>query len=183
MSNKSHENATQAKDPGSVIAYAQLMARYNLWMNERLYETCATLTDEERKRDVGAFFHSIHGTLNHILLADRSWMARFRGDSAGFASLDEELYADFSELRRERAQDDRRIMEWAAALDARDVMRPLSFRGITSPEQRTYPVWLVIAHFFNHQTHHRGQITTLLSQRGIDPGVTDLLRLPGLLDV
>jgi uncharacterized damage-inducible protein DinB len=165
-----------------VIAYAQIMARYNVWMNERLYETCASLTDEARKSDVGAFFRSIHGTLNHILLADRSWMARFRGKPATFKSLDEELYGDFAELRRERMQDDQRIIEWATALDARDVARPLSFKGITSPELHSYPFSLVVAHFFNHQTHHRGQITTLLSQCGIDPGVTDLLRLPGPLD-
>lgn len=176
-------DTSNAKDPTWVIAYAQIMARYNVWMNERLYETCATLTDEERKRDAGAFFYSIHATLNHILLADRSWMARFRGKPTTFKSLDEELYADFSELRRARAQDDQAIIEWAAALDVRDIARPLSFKGITSPELRTYPFWLVVSHFFNHQTHHRGQITTLLSQRGIDPGVTDLLRLPGLSSV
>ncbi len=102
MGNKSNNNEIHAKDPAWVIAYAQIMARYNVWMNERLYETCATLTDEARKSDVGAFFRSIHGTLNHILLADRSWMARFRGKPATFKSLDEELYGDFAELRRER---------------------------------------------------------------------------------
>ncbi len=182
MGDKANTRETHAREADGLITYAQTMARYNRWMNERLYAICATLTDEERKSDAGAFFHSIHGTLNHILLADRSWMARFAGGSVVYTSLDQELYADFSELQREREQDDNRITMWATALSVDTVMRPLSFRGITSPEVRTYPFWLVVTHFFNHQTHHRGQVTALLSQRGIDPGVTDLLRLPGLLD-
>lgn len=182
MGNKANTEEAHVKDAYGLITYAQTMARYNCWMNERLYAACATLTDEERKSDAGAFFHSIHGTLNHILLADRTWMARFAGEPVAYTSLDQELYTDFLELQREREQDDNRIIKWATALNVDNVMRALSFKGITIPEVRTYPFWLVVTHFFNHQTHHRGQVTALLSQLGIDPGVTDLLRVPGLLD-
>ncbi|MHB1565835.1 MAG: DinB family protein [Acidiferrobacter sp.] len=164
----------------SMSTYAHTMAHYNRWMNQRLYATCATLTDAERKRDVGAFFHSVHGTLNHILLADRVWMGRFAGQTPGFSSLDQELYADFATLRAERERDDDAIMAWASALSEDDFSRTLSFTGVTDPEIRSYPWGLVVIHFFNHQTHHRGQITTLLTQLGIDPGITDLLRAPGL---
>lgn len=154
------------------------MARYNRWMNERLYEQCAQIPDEERKRDVGAFFKSIHGTLNHLLLGDKIWLGRFTGESFAFTSLAQELYADFDELRAERALTDTAIIEWAGSLTAEDFKRDLSYTSVVNPKPRRYPFWFAVAHFFNHQTHHRGQLTTLLSQRGIDPGITDLIWLP-----
>jgi uncharacterized damage-inducible protein DinB len=155
--------------------YARVMAKYNTWMNERLYGLCADIPDAERKRDAGAFFKSIHGTLNHLLLGDRVWMGRFLAKPFTPKSLAEELYADFDELRRERALTDKAIRQWADALDPRAINGELKYRSIVNPADRTMPMALAIAHFFNHQTHHRGQLTTLLSQRGIDPGVTDLM--------
>src|SRR5688500_2395658 len=92
---------------------ACLLAEYNTWMNGKLYAACATLPDEERKRERGAFFHSIHGTLNHVLLADSVWMGRFDGKPFAFKSLDEELCASFDELRARRAEMDQRIDGWA----------------------------------------------------------------------
>ena len=156
------------------------MAAYNRWMNERLYECCAGIPDAERKRDAGAFFRSIHGTLNHLLVGDRIWMGRFTGKPFAVKSLAEELYADFAELRRERAATDAAIVAWAGALTESDLAGELSYTSMLKPQPRHYPMWFAVAHFFNHQTHHRGQLTTLLSQRGIDPGVTDLLWLPGM---
>jgi uncharacterized damage-inducible protein DinB len=156
------------------------MARYNQWMNERLYELCARLSDADRKRDVGAFFKSIHGTLNHLLLGDRIWMGRFTGQPLVFTSLAQELHADFDELRAERASTDRSIVAWAQSLSDADFTRELSYTSVVKPQPRRYPFWFAVAHFFNHQTHHRGQLTTLLSQRGLDPGVTDLIWLPEL---
>ena len=162
------------------------LARYNTWMNERLYALCATLSDEERKHDMGAFFRSIHGTLNHILLADRVWLHRFTGDPAlsrsldrdgnpiPFRSLDQELYADFETLRRERAKSDAHIEAWAAGFDPAQLAASFSYRS-TNGVLREHPRWQAVTHFFNHQTHHRGQVTTLLSQLGHDPGVTDLV--------
>ncbi|HET9579316.1 MAG TPA: DinB family protein [Usitatibacter sp.] len=157
--------------------YARTMARYNRWMNERLYECCARLADQERKRDAGAFFKSIHGTLNHLLLADRVWMGRFTGTTFRVKSLADELYADFAELRTERAKTDDAIDAWAATLTDAKLRGELAYTSIVNPEPRRYPLGLAVTHFFNHQTHHRGQLTTLLMQQGIDPGVTDLIWL------
>jgi uncharacterized damage-inducible protein DinB len=158
--------------------YARRMARYNRWMNERLYALCADIPDAERKRDAGAFFKSIHGTLNHLLLGDRVWMGRFVGPPFRPKSLAQELYADFGELTRERVATDEAIARWAGALGQADIDRELVYTSIVNPAERRMPMALAIAHFFNHQTHHRGQLTTLLSQRGIDPGVTDLMWMP-----
>jgi len=155
--------------------FARTMARYNRRMNERLYALCADIPDAERKRDAGAFFKSIHGTLNHLLLGDRVWMGRFLGKPFVPKSLDQELYRDFDELRAERSATDTTITEWAARLTQPVIDGELAYRSIVNPADRRMPMALAIAHFFNHQTHHRGQLTTLISQRGIDPGVTDLM--------
>ena len=155
-------------------------ARYNRWMNDKLYTLAATLSDEARKRDCGAFFKSIHGTLNHLLVADRIWLARFKGISApdgflapgGIRSLDQELYANFADLRRERALTDSELSTWVAELSSDRLATSLVF--VRHGQRLEAPLWSVVAHVFNHQTHHRGQITTLLTQQGCDPGVTDL---------
>jgi uncharacterized damage-inducible protein DinB len=158
--------------------YARTMARYNRWMNERLYECCAPVPESERKRDMGAFFKSIHGTLNHLLLADRVWMGRFVGPVFVPKSLAEELHADFGELRRERAKMDAAIVSWASMLTEERLRGELTYTSIVSPQPRRIPMALAVMHFFNHQAHHRGQLTTLLMQQGIDPGVTDLMWMP-----
>ena len=157
--------------------YALLMAEYNQWMNGRLYAGCAQLGDEERKRDRGAFFKSIHGTLNHLLVGDSVWMGRFAGPVFVPTSLAQELHADFGELRRAREAMDARILDWAGALTQEKLAADLRYTSIVNPAPRVMPMALAVAHFFNHQTHHRGQATTLLMQRGIDPGVTDLMWL------
>ncbi|MBC8021832.1 MAG: damage-inducible protein DinB [Burkholderiales bacterium] len=159
--------------------YARTMARYNVWMNGKLYELCAHLSDSQRKEDLGAFFKSIHGTLNHLLLADRIWMGRFE-NTPPFAvtSLAQELHSDFSRLRNERVAMDARITQWAASLTMDALKAELRYTSMVNPGPRRMPMWLAVAHFFNHQTHHRGQLTALLSRRGIDPGVTDLMAVP-----
>jgi len=160
--------------------YARTMAAYNRWMNARLYECCAKLSDAERKRDAGAFFKSIHGTLNHLLLGDRIWLGRFSGKPFPVKSLAQELHADFAELRSEREATDKVISSWAASLWEADLARNLGYTSISNPQPRKHPLWIGITHFFSHQVHHRGQLTTLLFQRGIDPGATDLIWLPEL---
>jgi uncharacterized damage-inducible protein DinB len=157
-------------------------ARYNRWMNDKLYALAATLGDEARKRDCGAFFKSIHGTLNHLLLADRVWLGRFQGVAVpegfmgpGVRSLDQELYADFDELRRERALTDDGLSAWVAELTPERLAAPLTY--LRRGRKEELPLWWAVAHLFNHQTHHRGQVTTLLVQQGHDPGVTDLVAL------
>src|SRR5690606_15862552 len=129
------------------------MAAYNRWMNEKLYAVCAELTDEERKADRGAFFKSIHGTLNHLLLADKVWMGWFT-DAPFFAkSYDQEVCADFAELRAQRAIMDAHIERWAATLTNERLAETLELRSPLNPRPRRYPLWLCVTHLFNHQTH------------------------------
>jgi uncharacterized damage-inducible protein DinB len=156
------------------------MAAYNRWMNERLYELCAGIPDAERKRDRGAYFRSVHGTLNHLLYGDRAWMSRFTGRDLGWQGPADELYADFGELRAARAHLDELIEGWTQRVDEEWLGRDFTYTSRIDGRTRTLPAWVLVAHMFNHQTHHRGQLTTLLSQMGIDPGVTDLAWLPEL---
>jgi uncharacterized damage-inducible protein DinB len=151
------------------------MARYNRWMNRKLYDCAAKLGDARRKEDRGAFFKSIHGTLNHLLLADNIWMGRFEGPPFAAKSLDQELHAGFEDLRHAREAMDERILDWAGRLTEETLAGELRYTSIVNPAPRKMPMGLAVVHFFNHQTHHRGQVTTLLSQCGIDPGITDLL--------
>ena len=162
------------------VEWARTLAAYNRWMNERLYALCAELPDAERKRDRGAFFRSIHGTLNHGLLGDRLWLGRFTGTPFVVASLDQELAADFAELRGERQRTDREITRWIDSLGPEPFAGTLHYTSVVNPAPRSIPLWVALTHFFNHQTHHRGQLTTLLMQAGVEPGVTDLIWLPEL---
>ena len=159
-------------------AYAREMARYNTWMNGKLYDCAASLDDAIRKQDAGAFFKSIHGTLNHILLADRVWMGRFAGPVFVPSSLADELYADFDELRRERARTDAAIEAYAASLDDAKLAETLRYTSISRPAPQAKPLGLALAHFFNHQTHHRGQVHAMLTAAGGKPDDTDLIYMP-----
>ncbi len=154
------------------------MARYNQWMNEKLYDVCGSLSDSERKSDRGLFFGSIHGTLNHLLLADRVWLGRFLGEPFEVTGLDQELFADFDELRAARAETDRLVLDWCTGLTETELAGQLHYTSISNPVPRTCPLWVAVTHLFNHQTHHRGQVTAALSQLGRDFGVTDLIALP-----
>lgn len=159
--------------------YCQTMARYNQWMNDRLYDLCAGIDDAERRRDRGAFFGSIHGTLNHLLWADHMWLHRFTGRPKPVTRIDEPVHDDFDELRAARTATDTEIHDWAATLDADWLAAPFTWASSTSKTERTQPAWLLAVHFFQHQVHHRGQLTTLLAQLGHDYGVTDLPWMPG----
>jgi len=160
--------------------YVTTMARYNAWMNESLYRVCGEMTDAERKKDRGGFFKSIHGVLNHLVLVDIYWLGWFTGNPPNFPSLDTELYADFDELRTERVRLDAEIERWAAGLTEEQLAGDVVFRSMTLKVDRKLSLWHAVIHYFNHQTHHRGQATTLLTQAGKDIGVTDLHRMPGV---
>jgi uncharacterized damage-inducible protein DinB len=160
-------------------AHAETMAEYNHWMNLKLYAVCAEVPDEQRREDRGAFFKSIHGTLNHILVGDRIWLGRFTGNSY-VAQLRQELYSDFNELRQQRETTDQQILEWSKQLTDERLSQPLRYKSASDGIERVFPQWLLVMHLFNHQTHHRGQLTTLLSQLGYDPGVTDLPWMPAV---
>ncbi len=163
--------------------YAQTMARYNRWMNEKIYAACDRLTDDERKADCGAFFRSIHSTLNHLIWADYTWLGRFAKNSPlekdyPKAASGSDIYDDWQVLKQERIAMDADILAWAATLDTDWLGRDFTWYSGLAKTNRTKPAWLLVAHMFNHQTHHRGQVTTMLSQRGIDPGDTDLMLMP-----
>lgn len=158
---------------------AQNFCRYNRWMNEKLLEGCAGLTDEARKLDRGAPFKSIHGIWNHLLLTNRLWLGRFSGIPYPARGLNDEVYSDFEELRAGFRETDAEISNLIRSMTddylANGILR---FTPISVPQPRELPVWLVVTHIFNHQTHHRGQITALMEQAGADCGITDLLMLP-----
>jgi uncharacterized damage-inducible protein DinB len=158
--------------------YCKHFARYNRWQNQTIYAACEKLTDETRKRNMGAFFKSIHATLNHILVGDRLWLSRFDGEPSGITSLDQLLYNDFDELTKQRAFTDDRADRYMASLTPERVVGILSFRRTSDGVEMSLPLEICLMQFFNHQTHHRGQITTLLMQCGVDPGITDLPRMP-----
>jgi len=152
-----------------------LFARYNHWANQTLYSAVATLPPEEIGRDRNGFFRSILGTLNHILVGDRIWLARMRGEEYGwFRSLDQTLHSDFIELREARETTDRCILDLVPALPLAGDLAYANSRG----EPCSVPRSLVLGHFFNHQTHHRGQVHGMLSQAGANPPALDLLYFP-----
>jgi uncharacterized damage-inducible protein DinB len=156
--------------------YYTVMATYNQWMNQKLYDVCGDIPDLERKSDRGAFFKSIDGTLNHILIGDLIWLGRFT-QQPFLAKLDKELYSDLSELRTERERLDLVIIDWTKNLTPSWLNETLTYTN-SSGFTRTLPHWLLTTHMFNHQTHHRGQLTTLLNQMGYKAGVTDLPAMP-----
>ncbi len=160
--------------------YCRVMARYNRWMNERLYAVCARLPDAERKLDRGAFFGSIHATLNHLLWGDRMWLGRFAGPPCTYPQFGTDMFTDFAQLSNERETTDRDLLEWAGNVSAEWLAGPLSYTSVVDGRTRRLPAAVAAVHLFNHEAHHRGQVTTLLKQAGVDPGITDLPWLPGI---
>jgi uncharacterized damage-inducible protein DinB len=156
--------------------YVRLMAAYNSEMNRRVYGASARLTDEQRRRDVGLFWKSLHGTLNHLLWGDRQWMSRFDGWPPNTVPSPQSatLIHDFDELRQERIKADNKIEAFANRIDAEWLSQDLVwFSGAAGREMRRPKPGLLV-HFFNHQTHHRGQAHAALTTHGVDPGDTDL---------
>ena len=151
------------------------LAAYNRWANRRIYNDAASLTDEVRKRPVGLFFGSVHGTLNHLLVADYIWMRRFTGEGPQPERLNQILHDDFLALRAAREAEDERILAFVTGLDGYD--RVLSYQNSTG---KTFQHGLApaLTHFFNHQAHHRGQVHAGLTIAGIrEPTPLDLLIL------
>jgi uncharacterized damage-inducible protein DinB len=153
--------------------YVRLMANYNTWMNTKVYAGAVQLSDMQRREDRGAFFKSLHGALQHIIWADNVWLGRFLGSMEDFAPDLETM--GFDEMFRRRCVLDEAILDWADKVDAAWLNQPLTWYSGLYKQNFSQPGWLVVAHFFNHQTHHRGQATNLLMQFGIDPGATDLV--------
>lgn len=166
----------------------ELMAHYNQWMNGQVYAVSAQLDEAQWHADRGAFFGSIAATLEHILVADTHWLKRFAAAFPELASLDYVravplpepvraiTFPDFARLRGEREAMDTAIVDFAREATDDLYARPLSYVNSLG-ESHAKHAGLVLRHVFNHQAHHRGQVTTLLSQLGIDVGVTDLSML------
>ena len=151
------------------------MAAYNTWANARLYDAATALTDFERKRDVKAYFTSLHGTLNHMLVTDRIWLKRLTGEGEAPAELGVTLFDQFSELREAREVEDKRLTGFVASLSEADLDQVLEYVN-TRGEEKALPVGVILTHLFNHQTHHRGQATHILRQLGVaEPPSLDLL--------
>ena len=168
--------------------FTQLMAGYNQWMNLRLYQAASSLGADQLHQDQGAFFGSVFGTLQHIAVADTIWLLRFATHPAGFASLtplqngpkptalNQPLFAHWSELQAYRQNLDAMMLAWSQEIQTAHITQPLHYVNMAGMKQ-CKALGPLLTHFFNHQTHHRGQASTLLHQFGVDVGVTDLLAL------
>jgi len=156
----------------------QTFAKYNAWMNENVYSACATIPDAQRKADMRAFFKSIHGTLNHILVGDTIWLARFKGEPLPDWSLNSIVHEDFDALWAARRAKDQDITAFAAGLTEDWLSKPFTFTSKAVNKTFTKPAHVLVMQIFNHQTHHRGQVTTLMMQCGVDPGSTDIPMMP-----
>ena len=152
-----------------------MLAAYNAWVNERLYDASARIPDGEYRRDRGAFFGSLHGTLNHLLLGDRIWMHRFTGEGEEPKELNAILYEDFSELRAHRRAEDARIDKYVAGLSEPELAGTIRYRSTRNPAEIEQLLAPLLLHFFNHQTHHRGQAHCLLTEIAGEAPSFDLL--------
>jgi uncharacterized damage-inducible protein DinB len=155
-------------------SYFLTLAHYNAWANERLYDACAQLAEAEYMRPRQAFFGSIHGALNHLLVADRVWLARIEHKPPLKVTLDQILYGDLVALRVARRAEDEHIVNIVGDISARALDQKLAYANMAGVRQQT-KLRLVLAHFFNHQTHHRGQVHDLLSQTAVKPPPLDLI--------
>jgi uncharacterized damage-inducible protein DinB len=155
---------------------ARTLAEYNRWMNRKIFAACDRLSDAARKEERRAFFHSIHGTLNHLLYGDKMWLARFTDSPKPAGTLRESwmLVDRFQDLKAERERLDQAIIDWAAGLDEAWLAGELRWFSAALNVEMVKPRGLLVAHLFNHQTHHRGQVHCMLTQTGVDPGDTDL---------
>lgn len=152
-----------------------MLAGYNAWANARLYDAAAALSDEDYRADHGAFFRSLHGTLNHLLVTDRIWMQRFTGQGEAPARLDAVLHEALPELRAAREAEDARIVAWIGSLDDDALAGRLRYRRVSSPDVIEQPLAPTLSHLFNHQTHHRGQAHVILTRLGHRDLALDLM--------
>lgn len=150
------------------------MARYNLWANALVYDACAPIDDAQRRTDMGAYFKSIHGTLNHILIGDRIWFSRFRGTPWTDYNLHGELYADFEDLRAAHKAEGEALLAWLQQVEDAALAGAFSYTTAAGGSYTT-PYGLGLTHAFNHATHHRGQVHVLIGQAGHPTPDLDLI--------
>lgn len=158
-------------------AYVRTMARYNAEMNRRLYDAAAKLTDEQRMANHGAFWGSVHGTLAHLLWGDFQWMSRFSDWPKPTVPIKQSatMFGDFAALRAKREKSDADLIAWADDVDDAWLAGDLTWYSGAAQREMHRPRGFLVAHFFNHQTHHRGQVHALLTAQGLETGDTDLM--------
>ena len=151
------------------------LARYNAWANRRLYDAAAMLSDADYRADRGAFFKSMHGTLNHLLTTDWVWMHRFTGEGPSPTTLDAIQHEQLADLRVAREAEDRRIVAYVDGLSDEQLKGTIRYRRVSTPDEFVQALAPALTHLFNHQTHHRGQAHTILCSFGRRDLVLDLL--------
>ena len=156
--------------------YVRLMARYNQWQNDSLAQAADGLSDAARRAERGAFFGSIHGTFSHLLWGDRMWMSRFSDVAKPEGGIAESprMVADWAALKAQRAAMDLKVTAWAAGCDAEALQGELTWFSGAAGREISKPLGPLVIHFFNHQTHHRGQLHAMLTAAGAKPDDTDL---------
>jgi len=155
------------------IANFQLLANFNKWTNEKIINSCKKLTETEYKKDREAFFSSIHGTLNHLLVVDRAYIFHIEGKDHGLKSLDQILYENLFQLEKARIEEDKRLVDLVNNLLEESINKEITYNGFETGKT-TYTINTILITLFNHQTHHRGQIHNMLSQAGIKPPQIDI---------
>ncbi len=165
-----------------MIEHFRLLAGFNRWANGRVYDAVAALGEADYlKTRACAFFGSIHGTLNHLLVLDRLWFGRLAAAVPAISRLDEILYDDFASLRAARQAEDERIVALLRGMAEADLTKDCRFTLISEPGERVMPPHLMLATVFNHQTHHRGQVHAMLKEAGAEPPALDLINYPEAL--
>ncbi len=159
---------------GPMQSHYRRLAQYNTWANRRLFAACAELPAAEYLAERPAFFGSLHGTLSHILVVDRLWLARIEDKAAPHGALDELPYGDLAGLRVARAAEDAQIITLVGGLDEADLERIVAY-GTMAGERQQDPLGDLLAHLFNHATHHRGQAHDQLSQTAVAPPALDFI--------
>jgi len=164
----------------------KLMAAYNLRINKQIYKAALELDKSDLEKDMGAFFGSVLATLNHIMVGDLLWLSRIEHHSDRYESLssisefaspsalNDILYQDIDDLHEKRNKLDGIIVDWVGETEESDFHKLFSYKNMKGKEERKV-FGEVVSHFFNHQTHHRGQVSTLLNQLGKDVGITDFI--------
>lgn len=162
------------------LRWVQMMARYNAWQNDSIYAAADKLDDTVRREDKGAFFKSIHGTLSHILWADKLWLARLTAQPANFGTIPQSpmFVEDWETLKSERQKMDGEITAWAAEIQEDELGGDFVFFSHAQNAEIRTSRSLCITHVFNHQTHHRGQVHAMLTASGVKPNDTDLPFMP-----
>ena len=157
----------------TAITNFQLLANFNIWANTKIFSACKELDDAEYTKDRRAFFSSIHGTLNHLLVVDRAYISRIEGIDHGLKSLDQILFESLLQLEEARIKEDKRLIDLVNSLSEESIHKEITYKGFETGNT-TYTINILLITLFNHQTHHRGQIHNMLSQAGIKPPQIDI---------